>query len=132
MFAGKTDAQRKRRQASILAAQEAVAVKEAIETALEKEVEKQAETIPLTPYQWQAHVITVVGPNIIYLNKRLNKQDDDRFKAYELFKGRSLLDPYVTKNTSYKEAMELLETLRQYPVLNKEGKGNVVNRLKQG
>ena len=42
VFAGETDAQRRRRQAALLKAQEDVAIKAATDAALEREVEKQA------------------------------------------------------------------------------------------
>ena len=124
--------QRRRRQAALLKAQEAAAATEATGAALEKEVDKQAELPPLTLDQWQAHVISIIGPSIAYFNERLNEPSGDRFKAYELFKGASLWDPCVAKSTKHSDAMELLEKLRVYPVLNKGGEGNIVDRLKHG
>ena len=62
VFAGETDAQRRRRQAALLKAQEDAAIKAATEAALEREVEKQAHAPPLLLEQWQAHVISIVGP----------------------------------------------------------------------
>ena len=82
--------QRRQRQAALLKAQEAVAATDAPGATLKKEVDKQAELPPLTLDQWQAHVISIIGPSIAYFNERLNEPSGDRFKAYELFKGASL------------------------------------------
>ena len=93
---------------------------------------RTAELPPLTLDQWQAHVISIIGPSIAYFNERLNEPSGDRFKSYELFKGASLWDPCVAKSTKHSDAMELLEKLRVYPVLNKGGEGDIVDRLKRG
>ena len=132
VFAGETAAQCRRRHASLLKAQEDAAAIEATEAALEEEVTKQAAIPPLSLSQWQAHVISFIGPSVAYFNKRLNDPSGDRFVANEVFKGASLIDPIVAKNTSHDDAMKLFEKLRAYPVLNKEGEGNIVNRLKHG
>ena len=82
--------------------------------------------------QWQGHVVSIVVPSINYFNERLNERSGDRFEAYELFEGASIFDPCVAKKTGYDDAMKLLEKLRNYPALNKEGAGNIVDRLKRG
>ena len=69
---------------------------------------------------------------LIIFNERLNKTSSDRFKAYKLFEGASLFNPCVAKTTGYDHAMKVLEKLRNYPVLNKEGAGNIMDRRKRG
>ena len=121
VFAGETDAQRRRTQAALLKAQEDAAIKTATEAALEREVKKQADDPPLSLEQWQAHVILIVGPYIDYFNARLNIPSGDRFEAIQLFEGASILDPRAVKSIRQHEAMTKLEKLRCYPALKKEG-----------
>ena len=42
------------------------------------------------------------------------------------------MDPFVAKTTRHDDAMNILEKLRCYPALNKQGPENIVGRLKQG
>ena len=132
VFSGETDVQRRRRQAALLKAQEDAAIKAATEAALEREAEKQADAPPLSLEQWQAHIISIVGPCISYINTRLNDPSGDRFEALQLFEGASILDPSVAKTTRHDDVMPKPEKLRCYPALNKVGPENIVDRLKLG
>ena len=77
-------------------------------------------------------VISVVGPAIAYFNQRLNDPMGERFDVFHIFEGASLMDPIVAKNTSHEDVMVMLEKLRTYPTLNKEGEKKIVDGLKRG
>ena len=132
VLAGETDAQRRRREQAILKAQEQDAEERAMLEALEKEVESQTDRPPLTPDEWEAHIISIVAPSINYFNTRLSGPSGDRFQSAELFHGASLFDPSVAKGLTHDEAMEMLEKLRYYPALDQEGDRNIVDKLKKG
>ena len=130
VFAGETEAQRNRRQAAALAAQEREATEEATLEALEAAVNDNQP--PLTVDDWQAVVISVVAPAIEYFNSRMFVETGDRFTAVELFEGASIFNPAIAKTLSREEAMSKLEKLRHLPALNKEGDANIVDKLKDG
>ena len=56
----------------------------------------------------------------------------DRHSAHELCHGASTFDPFVAKDVSHPGTIALLQKLRHYPVLNKDGNCNIVDRLIQG
>ena len=126
--AHETDAMRKRREATLLRAQEAEVRDQARILALEKEIEYQASRPPLTEDEWKAHITSIILPAVDYFNERLN-EGGDRHSAYELFQGASIFDPFIAKDISHSDAMALLQKLRHYSVLNKDGNYNIVDRL---
>ena len=132
VLAGETEAQRNRREAALLAAQEREETERATLAALEDEVNEQGDHPPLTVDDWQAHVVSVVAPAIEYFNERMFVESGDRFIATELFEGASVFNPAIAKHLSRDEAMAKLEKLRHLPALNLEGDDNIVDKLKRG
>ena len=130
VFAGESEAQRNRRQASLLAAQEREATEDATLEALEAAVNDNQP--PLTIDEWQAIVISLLAPAIEYFNERMFDETGDRFTAVELFDGASIFNPAIAKVLTRDEAMSKLEKLRHLPALNNEGVDNIVNKLKRG
>ena len=132
-----TAAQRERREAeeaaaeAALQAEEDAAREEARIAALEKEAEAQAVNFLLTPDDWMAHVIAGIAPAIEYFLSRVDQPGGDRYDLCQFYEGAEIFDPTFAKSLNRPEAMELIEKLRKYPVLNQEG-DNVVDGLKKG
>ena len=112
-----------------------VAEQEATENAtleaLEKESTAQAKHPPTTIDEWNAHVISGVGPAVVYFYERTNIDTGDRWDICEFFCGSRVFDPFFAATTiSENDGRGLIDKMAIYPVLS-AGEPSLITRMKK-
>ena len=116
---------------AILRAEEQEAREAAIAARLQAEAAAQAEHIPTTVDEWNAHIASGVAGAIHYFHSRVMVEGGDRFALAEFFRGAQVFDPFFAASVDYNVGLELIEKMRGYHILN-QGDDTIIDKLKRG